>query len=112
MPFEEHKSAIRALDAATGKMRWEFTLLTPPLSGVLATAGNLVFTGSEEGLFFALDAGSGRLLWSQQLGGAINANPISYSVDGQQYIAIAADSVFYVFGLPAVTSLQREQLLR
>ena len=49
---------------------------------------------------FALDATSGALLWSVQLGGQITANPISYGIDGRQYVAIAADRVVYVFGLP------------
>lgn len=99
LPFEEHKSAIRAMEAETGKLKWEFTLLTPPWAGVLSTAGDLVFSGSDEGLFYALDATSGALLWSVQLGGEVTANPVSYAIDGRQYVAIAADRVMYVFGL-------------
>jgi alcohol dehydrogenase (cytochrome c) len=100
LSFEEHSSAIRALDARTGELKWQFTLLTPPWAGVLSTASDLVFSGSDEGLFYALDANTGALLWSVQLGGEVIANPISYAVDGQQYIGIAADRVFYAFRLP------------
>jgi glucose dehydrogenase len=55
--------------------------------------------GSEEGNFFALDAETGKPLWQIQLGSAIRANPISYSVDGKQYVAISAGYVPFVFGL-------------
>ena len=92
--------AIRALDGATGKMRWEFRLLTPPMAGVLSTAGGLVFGGAEEGNVFALDATGGKLLWDLQLGGAIRASAMSYSMDGKQQVAIAAGASLFVFGLP------------
>ena len=92
--------AVRALEATSGKMKWEFKLLTPPMMGLLSTAGGLVFGGTEEGNFFALDADTGQPLWDLQLGAAIKANPISFGVDGKQYVAIAAGYSLYVFGLP------------
>ena len=58
-----------------------------------------MFGGSDEGNFFALDALSGKALWDFQTGGRIAANPISFAIDGQQCIAIAANRVLYVFGL-------------
>jgi alcohol dehydrogenase (cytochrome c) len=91
--------AVRALEATTGKLKWEFKLLTPPWSGLLSTAGGLVFGGSEEGNFFALDAETGKPLWDLQLGAAVKANPMSFAVDGKQYVAIAAGYSVYVFGL-------------
>jgi alcohol dehydrogenase (cytochrome c) len=91
--------AIRALDAITGQQKWEFKLVSPPWGGVMSTAGNLVFAGSNEGSFFALDATTGKPLWDFQTGGFINANPISFNIDGKQHIAIAANRVLYVFGL-------------
>lgn len=109
LPFEEHKSAIRALEAESGKLRWEYALLTPPWAGVLSTAGDLVFSGSDEGLFYALDANNGSLLWSVQLGGEITANPVSYAIDGRQYVAIAAGRVMYVFGSPESDTAQRAE---
>ena len=99
IPKSEKSGAIRALEVATGNMRWEFPLHTASWSGVLSTGGGLVFSGSDEGNFFALDAGSGKPLWDFQTGGAIASNPISFSVDGKQYVCIAADRVLYVFGL-------------
>ena len=56
--------------------------------------------GAEEGNFFALDAESGKPLWNLQLGGAVRANPMSYSIDGKQKVVIAAGTSLFVFGLP------------
>jgi alcohol dehydrogenase (cytochrome c) len=97
IPNSEKSGAIRALEVATGKLRWEFPLHTASWSGVLSTAGGLVFSGSDEGNFFALDALTGKPLWDFQTGGAIASNPISFTVDGKQCVAIAADRVLYVF---------------
>ena len=91
--------ALRALDALTGEEKWEFRLTTPPWSGILSTAGGLVFSGDMEGNFFALDAVDGRLLWRLQTGGAVTASPITYMNEGKQYVAIAAGSAIVVFGL-------------
>ncbi len=65
----------------------------------MATAGGLVFSGTNEGNFFALDAATGQPAWDFQTGSRITANPISFLVNGQQRVAIAADRVLYVFGL-------------
>ena len=72
---------------------------TAPWAGVLSTSGGLVFSGSDEGNFFALDAKTGKPLWDFQTGGGIAANPISFSVEGKQSVAIAAGRVLYVFSL-------------
>jgi alcohol dehydrogenase (cytochrome c) len=96
---DENYGAIRALDAATGKRGWEFQLQSPPWAGVLATAGGVVFGGSEEGNFFALDAQSGTPLWNFQTGAPITANPVSFLIDGKQHVAIASHGALIVFGL-------------
>ncbi len=96
---DEAWGALRALDAASGQRKWEFRLHRPPWAGVLSTAGGLVFGGSDEGNFFALDARTGKPLWDFQTGGAIASNPISFAVDGKQHIAVAADRALFVFGL-------------
>ena len=59
----------------------------------------LVFSGSDEGNFYALNDQTGKALWDFQTGGAIRSNPIAFTVDGHQRIAISADRVLYVFGL-------------
>ena len=99
IPSGDRSGAIRALESTTGKMRWEFPMYTAPWAGVLSTAGGLVFSGSDEGNFFALNAETGAPLWEFQTGGPIAANPVSFTIDGKQHIAIAADRVLYVFGL-------------
>ena len=99
IPGEEPWGALRAMDWKTGETRWEFRVHTPPWCGVLSTAGDLVFSGTMEGDFFALDAVSGQLLWRIQTGGAIWANPISYMSEGKQYIVVSAGSSVIAFSL-------------
>jgi glucose dehydrogenase len=67
--------------------------------GVLTTASDLLFAGGREGYFQALNARTGALLWKLNLGGAIAAGPMSYSIDGKQYVAIAGGNSLFVFGL-------------
>ncbi len=98
-PPRDAWGALRALDPVTGQLKWEFKLHSPPWAGVLATAGGLVFSGTDEGNFYALDAATGKPLWDFQGGGAIAANPVSFSIDGRQHIAVAVDRALYVFGL-------------
>ena len=66
-------------------------------SGILTTASDLLFAGGREGYFQALDARTGALLWKVNLGGEIIAGPISYQVDGKQYISIASGNGLFVF---------------
>ena len=96
---EEAWGAVRALDATTGETAWDFRLPSPPWAGVMATAGGLVFGGSNEGNFFALDAESGEALWQFQAGGLVRGAPIAYLADGRQRIAVAAGHAIIVFGL-------------
>lgn len=99
LPEDDASGAIRALDAKTGEMRWEFKLLSPAGASVLSTAGGVVFSGSDEGNFYALDSRTGKSLWDFQTGGRIGSNPVSFTVDGHQYVAVSAARVLYVFGL-------------
>ena len=96
---DEAWGAVRALNADTGKLVWEFRLKSPPWAGVLSTAGGLVFGGSNEGNFYALDAHTGQALWDFQTGSSLESNPISFLVDGQQCVAVAAGKAIFVFGL-------------
>jgi alcohol dehydrogenase (cytochrome c) len=92
--------AIRALEGTTGKLKWEFRLLSPSWVATLATSGGLVFSGSDEGNFFALDAESGKPLWDFNLGASIRSNPVTYEVDGKQYVVESAGNTYFVFSLP------------
>ena len=91
--------AIIAIDPTTGEQRWRFQTTDVSSSGILTTASDLVFTGSREGYFYALDAKSGKLLWRTSLGGQGANGPISFAADGKQYVAIAAGTALFVFGL-------------
>ena len=99
LPQDAYQSAIRAIDPRTGDVRWEFLLQPRATAGVLATAGDLVFSGGVDGYFYALDAVSGQELWHIQLGERVHSAPMSYAVDGQQYVTVAAGNVVYTFGL-------------
>ena len=68
-------------------------------AGITATAGGLVFTGSADGYFFALDASSGEELWNISLGRRVHAAPMTFAVDGEQFVTIASGNVVYTFGL-------------
>ena len=99
LPIDNYTSAIRALDPTTGDLQWEFPIKARTRAGVLATAGDLVFSGSVDGYFYALDAHTGELLWNIALGGRINASPMTYAVDGRQYVTMPVGNVVYTFGL-------------
>jgi alcohol dehydrogenase (cytochrome c) len=90
IPGERQWGRLAAVDINTGKMVWKADTEQPLMGGVLATAGNLVFTGEGNGQFNAYDARSGKLLWTFQCGAGVNAPPTSYMVNGKQYIAVAA----------------------
>jgi len=102
-PSEEAKpylGFLKAIDPTTGEVKWKFQHTSPTWSGVLSTAGGLVFSGDAEGNFIAFDASSGKPLWHFQMGGAVYAPPMAFAVDGKEYVAIAAGSAVYAFGLP------------
>lgn len=92
--------SVRALRADSGERVWDFRTPSPLWTGVMATAGGLVFGGSNEGNFYALDASTGKPLWDFQTGGVIRSNPISFLVDGKQYVATSGGRAYYVFALP------------
>jgi alcohol dehydrogenase (cytochrome c) len=87
---EEQWGNVTAVDYNTGKIRWQVKTPQPMIGGVLATAGGLVFTGEGNGWFRAYDSGNGAILWSFQAGAGVNAPPSSYTVEGKQYIVVAA----------------------
>ena len=95
----ESYSVVKALEPTTGKQKWEFKLHAPVMTGVMATAGGLVFGGSTEGYFYALDATTGKPLWQFMAGAQIVTNPVSYLVNGKQHVAITAGLSLFVFAL-------------
>ena len=103
VPFRaesEGYGAIRALDPKTGEKKWDFKMVNYTESGVLSTGGDLVFGGGMDGNFVALDARTGERLWNVFLGGPNASGPISYAVNGKQYVIGTGMGTMYAFALP------------
>jgi PQQ-dependent dehydrogenase (methanol/ethanol family) len=100
-PAQQPEHGVMALDVLTGRKLWTFpvTRLTLP-AGVLATRGEVVFAATAEGNLLGLDAQTGQPLWHFQSNRPIMASPMSYSVDGAQFVAISAGNTLYSFALP------------
>ena len=93
-------SSIQAIDPKTGTKRWTYRINTPSTeAGVLTTASDMLFSGARDGSFFALDARTGKLLWQTNLGPSVAAAPITYAVNGKQYVSIVAGNSMFTFGL-------------
>jgi alcohol dehydrogenase (cytochrome c) len=93
-------SAVRAIDPKTGEKKWDFRQSAPSTeAGILTTASDVLFSGSRDGMFYALDARDGKLLWQTILGPSVAAGPMSYSVNGKQYVSIMVGSSLFTFGL-------------
>ena len=97
---EPYRGFLKAIDPANGRVKWMFEHTSPSWSGVLSSAGGLVFSGDAEGNFIAFDAASGKTLWHFQMGSAVYAAPMAFAIDGKEYVAIAAGSAVYAFALP------------
>jgi alcohol dehydrogenase (cytochrome c) len=91
--------AIKALDPRTGQERWKYDTTDVADGSILTTASDLLFSGNREGYFQALDARTGAFLWKHNLGSQILNGPITYSVDGKQYVATISGQALVVFGL-------------
>jgi alcohol dehydrogenase (cytochrome c) len=94
-------AGIKALDPETGKTVWDFKISQGSLTnGVLATAGGLLFGAIRDGTIAAWDAAGGHPLWRFNTNTTMAASPMSYAIDGRQYIAISAGNTVYAFALP------------
>jgi PQQ-dependent dehydrogenase (methanol/ethanol family) len=109
-PGEPQYGLFTAINLATGKIAWQKKVDQPMMGGSVATAGGLVFTGEGNGNFNAYDSHTGKLLWQYYAGAGCNAPPVSFELDGEQFIAVACGGNFQlsyplgdailVFGLP------------
>ena len=92
----------RALDISTGAKKWDYTQVRSNHygPGVLATAGGIVFAPEQFGQASVLDARSGKTLWHYNTGDLITASPVTYSVDGQQFLAVSSATNIFAFALP------------
>jgi len=97
---DEQFSSIVAMDPNTGERKWTFRMSAPSIEGgILTTASNVLFGGGRDGQFVALDARDGKLLWETNLGPSVSAGPMSYMVNGKQFISVQAGSALYTFAL-------------
>ena len=99
-PGQTSPGSVIAIDPATGATKWRTETVTALSGGMLATAGGLVFGGDREGYLIAFDASSGKILWKFQTGGVVIAPPVSYLMNGKQYVTVAGGSSLLSFTLP------------
>lgn len=101
-PEEPWQMYVRALDLTTGERKWEYMQVNAKSygAGLISTASGLIFGGDDQGTFAALDARSGAPLWHFETNYRISASPISYAVNGHQYVAVAAGVNIIAFRLP------------
>lgn len=90
-PSTQHPTGtFTAVDVNTGRVAWMLPMAKPMVGGALATAGGVVFTGTSDKHVLAFDARSGAQLWTYTARAGVNAPPITYAIDGVQYVAVAA----------------------
>lgn len=95
----ESIGVVKAIDGPTGNVKWEFKEQMSSNSAILTTSTNLLFAGTRDGYFYALDAATGKALYRFQTGGAIHGGVVTYLVDGKQYISVACGAGLFTFGL-------------
>ena len=102
------QSALKAIDYQTGKIRWSHVFPGDggSLSGLLTTAGRLLFSGDPSRNLIAFDPASGKILWHVGLGSNVSNGPITYELDGRQYLVVGAGDMLYAFTLPHETNRQ------
>jgi acido-empty-quinoprotein group A len=94
-------STLRALDYRTGKVVWNHEIGdSESIAGILTTAGHLLFSADNSGNLLALDPATGKTLWHLNAGGHLDASPMTYQLDGRQYLIFAVQDVLYAFALP------------
>jgi alcohol dehydrogenase (cytochrome c) len=93
---EPQYGLFSAVDLGSGKVVWQKRVKDPMIGGAVATAGGVVFTGTKDRQFLAFDAKSGKQLWSHRTRGGVNAPPVTYAVNGRQFVAVAAGGNYQI----------------
>jgi glucose dehydrogenase len=111
IPTEQQYGLLSAIDTDTGKIAWQYKVDYPMLGGSVSTAGGITFVGESNGMFDAFDTKDGKLLWQFNTGAGVNAAPMVFELDGQEYVAVASGGSFqigtqygdslYVFKIPS-----------
>jgi alcohol dehydrogenase (cytochrome c) len=104
-PLDGNRGYLSAIDPLTGKTMWEVPTKVPFWSGVLSTAGDVVFTGAQTGEFLAFDASTGNKLWQFQTGSGITGLPITWSKNGKQYVTVTSGAATVYAALGADPNL-------
>jgi len=111
-PGDLEWGGVKAIDPDTGVTKWDYRFYTGGLgNGLLATAGGVTFVTSADGNFMAFVSKTGKLLWRTQTGSDIHASPVSYAVNGRQYVACSVGGVVMSFALPEPSVLLRKPVL-
>ena len=97
---EKEWGLLKALDPLTGETKWDFHYYKAPWAGTMATSGGLIFSGDEDGYFMAFDAKTGKNLWKINTGNRLVTAPVTYSVQGRQYVTMPSGSALLTFALP------------
>jgi alcohol dehydrogenase (cytochrome c) len=97
---EDIFSSVVAMDPNTGERKWTHRLPSPSTeAGIMTTASNLLFSGDRDGNFYALDARDGKTIWQTNVGRSISAGPMTYMVNGKQYVSIQSGTSLFTFTL-------------
>ena len=103
-PPDKSRGWLTAIDASTGAVRWKYESPRPLLAAVTATSANLIFTGELLGDFMALDGKTGEVLYRSNTGGRLNGGVVTYSINGKQYIAVAAGNANGFWAVPPASA--------
>jgi len=91
---------LKALDPLTGETKWDFRYYQAPWAGTLSTSGGLIFGGDEDGYLMAFDAVTGKILWKINTGARLVTSPMTYRLDGKQYLTMPSGAAILTFALP------------
>jgi len=98
-------STVRAIDYRTGKIVWNHEIGNGAgIAGIMTTAGHLLFTADNDENILALDPATGKTLWHLHAGGRVENSPMTYELNGRQYVVMAAQDTLYAFALPLTAS--------
>jgi Glucose dehydrogenase len=97
---EKEWGLLKAMDPLTGETKWDFRYYRAPWAGTMSTSGGLIFSGDEDGYLMAFDARSGKLLWKINTGNRLVTAPITYLLDGRQYVTMPSGGALLTFALP------------